>query len=112
MPLTPSPSLRFQEGERGNTAGGAPVPPASATPPALGSITCRNCKGNERPKLPGGEQEELGKNWPDAEWVIPKEKGENPHGSKGEKADCSPVLPMVLQGASSIYASIPDDKLH
>lgn len=123
MSLTPSPSPRLQEGERHNAAGGAPVPPASATPAVPGSITCHNGKRNERPKLLGS----FG-SWAKTGLMQnghrQREGGKPPweqRGSKGEKKDFLPVplrptvplaLPAALQGASSISRSIPDDKLH
>lgn len=113
MPLNPLSSLRLQEGERGNAVGGAPGPPASATPLALGSVTSHNCKCNESPNLLG-EQEELGKNWSDAEWSSLNRREKMPKGAEREQrgeADCSPGS-CARRDAAGTASSSPGSKLH
>ena len=109
-PLTVPKASRGGKGQRGQ---GAPVPPSSATPLVLGSITCCNCKRNESPKLLR-EQEESGKNWSDAEWSSSNRREKIPKGAEREQrgeADFSPGS-CAPHGATGTASSSPGSKLH
>lgn len=105
-PLTVPKASRGGKGQRGRGS-------TRTTPLALGSITSHNCKCNESPKLPG-EQEELGKNWSDAEWSSPNRREKMPTGAEREQrgeADCSPGS-CARRDAAGTASSSPGSELH